>query len=107
VAGTKIIMIEVHFNLVSHNFSGRDVANQENHLAIESSYRNPIRSQEVRYVIIRRYHCLDKKKKSHNDLILLKIGSLWRIHHMITYLQLFLRESVNKYSSERKIVPAS
>jgi hypothetical protein len=53
-------MIEAHFNLVSHDFSRRYMANYENHLDIESSCRNPIRSQEIRYLIIRHYHCLIK-----------------------------------------------
>jgi len=70
VAGSKMIMIEAYLNLASHNFSGRDVANYQNHLAIVLSSRNPNWSQEIRHLFIRGYHCLiDRLSWIFNDVL--------------------------------------
>ena len=47
-------MIEAYFNVVSYNFSGRDLAKYQNQLDIVSSFRNPIWAQEIRNLFIRR-----------------------------------------------------
>jgi len=52
-----MIMTEAYWNLASHNFSGRDVAVR----TVRILRRRANWSQEIRYLIIRGYHCLIDK----------------------------------------------